>query len=466
MLVMPIIQEATLPTPALLGIAAGAITLLLVLIIAVRLHAFFSLIIVSILTATAAGTPAKDLLDTLLKPLGDTLSDVALLVGFGAVLGRIIETSGGAQVLADRLIRLFGEKRASLAVSVASLVFGFPIFLDAAFVVFLPIIYTVARRIGGGVLRYALPSLGALAVMHALVPPHPGPSAAGDILSADLGTVLLVGLLVGIPTWYVAGYHLSRWLARRNPEIAVPDILGRPPEKRESLPALWTILLVLLLTLFLILLSTGLSTLQTAGVVSTHNRLVQIGSFIGETPIALLISTLLAMYLLVIRRRAGHLGSALEDIVDSAVAPICAIILITGAGGMFGGVLEKTGIGDAIAKGLTGLGIPVILAAFLIALMVRLAQGSATVAGTTAAGLIAPAVSAANITNPVALAAVVVALLGGAIAASHVNDSGFWLVSRFLGLDTVLTLKTWTIVTSGVGFMAFGLSWLVFLVAS
>ncbi|MBC7725135.1 MAG: GntP family permease [Burkholderiaceae bacterium] len=464
-----ILQQATselaLPVPALLGIAVAAVAVLLLLIIKFRLHAFFSLIIVSLLTAVATGVTASDLLVVLVGPFGATLGNVALLVGFGAVLGRMVEVSGGAQVLADAMLRRFGEKRAPLALSVASLLFGFPIFLDAAFIVMLPIIYGVARRLGGGLLLYALPATGAFLMMHALVPPHPGPVAASGILGADVGLVLVIALLVGLPTWYIAGYRLALWLAKRHPDMPVPNLLGAPPKDAENPPRFGTVLLVLLLPLVLIFANTGANTLATAGVIDRTELWVGILLFIGSTPIALLISTLLAMYLLIVRRHPGKLGGALEEVVDDALAPVCSIILITGAGGMFGGVLTATGIGGAMASSLDAIGLPIIVAGFLIAIIMRVAQGSATVAGTTAAGLMAPAVLASGETSPLALACIVVAIVAGAITFSHVNDSGFWLVSRFLGLTTKQALQTWTVLATAIGFMAFGLVWVVYQVA-
>ncbi|MFC5930518.1 GntP family permease [Cryobacterium melibiosiphilum] len=454
--------ELALPIPALLSIAIGAVVVLLVLIIKVRMHAFFALIIVSIVTAVVAGVSADELIDTLVGPFGRTLGNVALLVGFGAVLGRIVETSGGAQVLADSLLRKFGEKRAPLALSVASLLFGFPIFLDAGFLVMLPIIYTVARRLGGGLLLYALPAAGAFLMMHAIVPPHPGPVAAAGIIGADVGLVLMVALLVGLPTWYVAGYRLALVLAKRHPGIVVPELLGLPPKNVVNPPKFGIVLLVLLLPLVLIFMNTGLSTLIATGTVGEDQLWAQVLIFIGNTPIALLLSTLLAMYLLVIRRTRSSIGGALEDLVDDALAPVCSIILITGAGGMFGGVLTATGIGGAMAESLDAIGLPLILAGFLVAVIMRVAQGSATVAGTTAAGLMAPAILASGETSPIGLACITVAIVAGAITFSHVNDSGFWLVSRFLGLSTSLALKTWSVIATAIGFMAFGLVWILY----
>jgi len=376
------------------------------------------------------------------------------------------ETSGGAQVISEKLIGLFGEKRAPLALSVASLLFGFPIFLDAGFIVMLPIIYTVARRVGGGLLRYALPSAGAFLVMHALVPPHPGPVAAAGIVGADVGLVLMVGLLVGLPTWYVAGYRLALVLAARTQMISVPELLGKPKENQENPPDFGVVLGLLLLPLVLIFMNTGFKTLQATGHVPEDALWVQILIFLGNTPIALLISTLLAMYLLIVRRHEGPIGGALEKVVDDALAPVCSIILITGAGGIFGGVLTATGIGGAMATSLQAVGMPLILAGFLIAVIMRVAQGSATVAGTTAAGLMAPAVAASGDQSPLALACIVVAIVAGAITLSHVNDSGFWLVSRFLGISTKTALSTWTVIATAIGVMSFALCWLLYVLVA
>lgn len=457
----------TLSTPALLGVAAAAIALLLVLIIRFRVHAFLALIVVSLLTAVATGISAADIVPTLLGGFGTTLGSVALLVGLGAMLGRMLEVSGGADVLTNALIRRFGEKRAPLALSVASLLFGFPIFFDAGLVVMLPIIFTVARRLGGSLLLYAFPAASAFSVMHIFVPPHPGPVAATGLLGADVGLVLILGLLVALPTWYVVGYLFGTFLGRRI-QVPVPDILAAPQGSAESefrsTPKLGTIFFLLLLPLVLIFLNTGLNMLATAGVVSLEDNWVQVLRTLGETPVALLITVFLAMWML--GHRQGKKHSLVETVVDSALGPVCSIILITGAGGMFGGVLRASGIGNALAASLEAVGLPVIVAGFVIAAIVRVAQGSATVALTTAAALVQPVVAGNAGYNPAELAAIVLALAAGSVFAGHVNDSGFWLVSRFFGMDTKTTLKTWTVGQALIGVIGFTLALAIFLVAS
>ncbi|MGB3257788.1 MAG: GntP family permease [Ornithinimicrobium sp.] len=455
------------PTWLLITIAVLAIALLLFLIIKVRLHAFFSLIVVSVLTGLAAGIAVGDVIDVVIAGFSTTVGSVALLVGFGAVLGRLVEMTGGAQVLADKMLDRFGEERAPLALAVASLFYAFPIFLDAGFIVMLPIIYTVARRLGGSFMLYVLPSIGAFLMMHALTPPHPGPTAAATVMGADIGLVVVVALLVGLPTWYLAGYRLGLFIAKRYPDMPVPNLLGEPKDySEEERPAFGTVMFVLLLPLVLIFFNTIFSTLEASGTVADDNLVFQMSRLIGTTAIALLIAALLAMVLLYIvprRRRGEKIGGLLEDLVDDALAPVCSIILITGAGGAFGRILTETGIGQTIADGLDALGLPIMLAGFLVAIAFRVAQGSATVAATTAGSIMAPAVATMGI-DGIALASVVVGITAGSITFSHVNDSGFWLIGRFCGFDTVTTLKTWSVIGTAIGFMAFALAAVVYVI--
>ncbi|MGJ7440181.1 GntP family permease [Aquipuribacter sp. MA13-6] len=487
--------------PVLLLIAAGAVALLLFLVIRLKLHAFIALVLVSLLTALVTGIPFADIPSALLSGFGSTLASVALLVGFGVMIGRLLEVTGGAQVLADTLVARFGEKRAPLALGVASLIFGFPIFFDAGLVVFLPIILTVARRFGGSLLLYALPAAGAFAAMHAFVPPHPGPVAASELLGANIGLTLFVGLLVAIPSWYIGVYLFSRWAGHRfyipTPAVmggaGLSDGSGSPDDVRggtgggsghgngsspagtatatatrqetgtpQDLPTFGTVLGILLLPLVLIGLNTGITTLGTAGVIDAEQTWAQALVLLGQTPVALLITLLVAI--VVLGRRQGRSWSDVETLLNDSLGPICSIILITGAGGMFGGVLRTSGIGAALSDSLSDLGLPIIVAAFLIATALRVAQGSATVALTTAAGLIAPAVAATDGLSELHLSLVVMAIAAGATVLSHVNDSGFWLVSRFFGMDEKTTLKTWTVMETTLGTTAFLIAFAVWVV--
>lgn len=461
----------TLSTPALLGLAAAAIALLLVLIIRFRVHAFLALVLTSLATAIAAGIPAGSVITTMTSGFGSTLASVALLVGLGAMLGRMLETSGGADILTNWLISKFGEKRAPLALSVASLLFGFPIFFDAGLVVMLPIIFTVARRLGGSLLFYAIPAATAFSVMHVFVPPHPGPVAASGLLEANVGLVLLLGLLVAIPTWYVAGHLFGKFIGKKF-DIAVPNILDaalgvqKDGEKDpfKSSPSVGTVFSLLLLPLILIFMNTGLNMLGSAGVVDPKAEWVQWLRLLGETPVALLITVFLGMILLGFRK--GKSKTLIETVVDSALGPVCSIILITGAGGMFGGVLRASGIGQAIASSLESVGMPLIIAGFLIAAIVRLAQGSATVALTTAAAIVQPAVLADASLSAFQVATMVLALAAGSVFAGHVNDSGFWLVSRFFQMDVSTTLRVWTVGQALVSVVGFACVMVLYAVAT
>ena len=469
----------------LLLIAAAAVALLLFLIMKVKLHAFVALVLVSVVTAVAAGIPVGDVPDALIYGFADTIGSVALLVGFGVMIGRLLEVTGGAQVLADTLIGRFGEKRAPVALGVAALLFGMPIFFDAGLVVFLPIILTVARRFGGSLLLYALPAAGGFAAMHALVPPHPGPVAAAGALEADIGLTLLVGVPIAVVSWYVGVLLVSRVLGRRF-QVDIPEaIFGHMREgdaegpdgasggggvsgggtatatRTVAPPRFGTVIGLLLLPFVLISFNTVLATLIEAGVVTEGATWAEALMLLGDTTVALLITTLVAIAVL---GAPGRSMATVSSILDDALGPICSIILITGAGGMFGGVLELSGIGQALSDSLSDLGMSLILQAFLISALLRVAQGSATVALTTAAGLLAPAAASAGL-GELQLVLLVMAIAAGATVLSHVNDSGFWLVSRFFGMDEKTTLKTWTVMETTLGLSAFAIAALLWPVA-
>jgi GntP family gluconate:H+ symporter len=459
---MPDEWSQTLGTAPLLGIAAAAIALILVLIIALKLHAFLTLVVVSLLTAVATGIPINVLVDVLTGEFGKTLGGVALLIGLGAILGRLVESSGGAKAIADLMVSSFGEKRAALALGVASLFLGFPIFFDAGLVVMLPIIFAVARRIGGpNLLLYGLTGAAAFSVMHVFVPPHPGPVSATEFYDANLGFVLLLGIVIAIPTWYISGYLWARFVNTRVPLI-VPALFGSTDEDQpENPPNPWTVIGILLIPIVLIFANTGLGALASAGVVDADAAWVQALTLVGSSAVALLISVIVA--LLVLGKFRGETGSALEKLVEGTFGPVASVILITGAGGMFGGVLRASGIGDALEQSLADIGLPTIVAAYLIAVILRIAQGSATVALVTTAGLVSPAVLAGGYST-IDVAAITLATAAGSVIASHVNDSGFWLVGRLMDMDVKTTLKTWTVQQTLESVVGFAFAVLIFVV--
>lgn len=461
-------MEPAYSAGVLLTIAAIAVAMLLFLIIKIKMHAFVALVLVSLLTAVAAGIPLSDVPAATLAAFSSTLGQVALLVGLGAMIGRLLEVTGGAQVLADTLIGRFGEQRAPLGVGIAALLFGFPIFFDAGLVVFLPIIFSVARRFGKSLLLYALPAAGAFAAMHAIVPPHPGPVTAATELGGSVGLTLLVGVPAAFISWYV-GVYLFTIAYAKNIDVPLresmlvglssgdPVALGDGPDGRPrpaTPPSFGAVLGILLLPLVLIGLNTTLTTLRTVGTVPEGAAWVDLLLLVGQTPVALLITVLVATYTLGTK---GRSLATIEGILNDALAPICAVILITGAGGMFGGVLRQSGIGAALESSLSDLGLPLIVSAFLIATILRVAQGSATVALVTTAGLLSAGVAAADLSD-LKVVCLVLAIAAGATVLSHVNDSGFWLVSRFFGMDVKTTLKTWTVMETTLGLAIFGVA--------
>ncbi|WP_300917533.1 GntP family permease [Corynebacterium stationis] len=451
--------EPTMSAGPLLGIALAAIVLILLLVIKFRIHAFVTLIIVSALTAIAAGIPIAGVVPTMIDGFGSTIASVALLVGLGAMIGRLVEASGGAQSLADALVNAFGAKRAPLALGIASLIMGFPIFFDAGLIVMLPVIFAVARRLDGPVLAYGMPSAGAFSVMHVFLPPHPGPVAAAEFFSADIGYILGLGLIVALPTWYVSGYLWGLFLGKKFTFKVSDALLGEQSDHDPATAASpLKVISVMMLPMLLIFCNTGVNTLSVAGTIDATDTFAEILTFIGQTPIALLLTLIIAMAVLGPKDREN-----IEKLMDGALGPICSVILITGAGGMFGGVLRTSGIGDALADSMSDLGIPVIFAAYLVAAALRVAQGSATVALTTAAALMAPAVEAANM-NEIQLALLVLATAAGSVFSSLVNDSGFWLVGRLMGMDVSTTLRTWTlnqVFISVIGFIVVLILWAI-----
>ena len=447
-------------TSYLLSVACIAVVVLLVLIMKLRVHAFASLVVVSAFTALATGIPYDKIIPGMMSGFGGTLASVALLVGLGAMIGKILEQSGGAQVLADTLIKILGEKKAPLALGIASLLFAFPIFFDAGLVVMLPVILSVGKRLGGSLLMYAMPATGAFSVMHVFLPPHPGPVAAASVLGANVGLLVFVGLCIALPTWYLSSYLFGLWCGKKW-FVKVPELFSDDSQDQVKVtpPKFATVLAILLTPVILIFINTGITTLQSTGVLPKSEMLSFLTIF-GQTPIALLITLLLC--LVVFGKEFGM--KQLEKFCDKALAPICSVVLVTGAGGMFGGILRTSGIGDALASTLSDLGIPVICAAFIISACLRVAQGSATVALTTTAALIAPTLAGADLSQ-IEICTIVVAVAAGSVVLSHFNDSGFWLFKGLYGIDEKTTLKTWTVLETLIGVIGFAIAAIIYIIA-
>jgi GntP family gluconate:H+ symporter len=479
----------------LLTVAAVGIALLLLLIIKIRLDPFVSLLLVSAGVAVAAGIPLAEIVPDMEGGMGKVLAHVAPIVGLGAMLGKMLEVSGGAQKIADRLLKLFGEHRAPLALGVTGLVFGIPVFFDVGVIVLAPVVYAAAKRGGKGMLYYALPLAAGLAIVHGLLPPHPGPVAAAGLLHADMGLIIMFGLVCAVPAWILGGYFYSKWIAKRifvpipdyveesfhdefnegarplgelpaggdindgaSGELASPSGTTRTspapaPVAAETAPqaGFLTVMSIILLPIVLILLQTFSSII----INDPENTVQQVLSFIGSPLMALLIAVLVSFYVLGVRR--GWSSKHLVTVAESALKPVGMILLVVGAGGVFGSVLVASGVGDVLSSSLTSTGLPLIVLAFVIALALRIAQGSATVAIVATSGIIATLVEQAHL-SPAHLALICIAMGAGATSTSHVNDAGYWLVSRYFGISEKDTLKSWTVLETIMGFTAFGVA--------
>ncbi|MDT0434405.1 MULTISPECIES: GntP family permease [Streptomyces] len=449
-------------TAGLLTVAALGIALLLLLIIKARLQPFVALLAVSIAVGLMAGLSVTELFGTVQRSdavstiesgMGGILGHVAIIIGLGTMLGAILEVSGGAEVLASRLLRLFGEKRAPLAMGVTGIVFGIPVFFDVGIFVLAPIVYAAAKRSGRSVLLYCLPLLAGLSMTHAFLPPHPGPVAAAGLLHVDLGWVILMGVVCGIPA-VLAAWAFSAWVGRR---IFVPvpqDMVEAADEAKEAVLAeqraagtepgerpvpLGTVLGIIGTPLVLILAATFSSIALDP---STGRSVVE---FFGHPFVALTIALLLAYYLLGVRR--GWSRASLEKVSTSSLKPVGNILLVVGAGGVFGAVLKASGVAQALSDTFHDVGLPVLVLAYLISLVLRVAQGSATVAIVTTAGIVAPLLAAGDHSQAF-VALVIMAISAGSIFASHVNDGGFWMVAKYFGISERDTLRTWTVLES------------------
>lgn len=434
-------------TAALIGLVLFAVGLLLALVVVVRLHAFVALLATSLVVAVVGGVPLGEIADEIQRQMGTTLGYIAVVIGLGAMFGEILRRSGGAESIARRLLGAFGEERAPQALALTGLVVAIPVFFDVALVLLIPLVYTLAERSRRSLLYYAVPLLAGIAVAHAFIPPTPGPVAVAGLLGADLGWVILFGLLAGAPATAVGGLWFGRRIAARI-HLGVPESMRAPAQADDDAtparrPGFATAAGLVALPLALILVGTVSAVVLPDG--SPSHRIL---SFAGHPFVALLATTLVSFWAL--GTRLGYSASEVRETAGKALEPVGMIVLVTGAGGVFGKVLFGTGVGAAAAEWMASSRLPLVLLAFLIATVVRVAQGSATVSMVTAASLVAPIVETGE-SSPALLAALTVAIACGATVLSHVNDSGFWLVGRFLGMSEAQTLRVWTVMETLVG---------------
>lgn len=477
-----------MPVPVLLAIGVGGILLLLLLIVKFKVNAFLALLITSILVGLAAGiplatipatedTPEKlGIIPAIIAGMGGTLGSVAILVALGSMLGRIIELSGGAASLSGRFTKLLGPRRVSGALTAAALILAIPVFFDVGFIILVPIIYGFSQAAGLNPVKFGLPIAGVMLAVHVAVPPHPGVVGGAALLGADVGMLTLLGIAIAIPLG-VLSHFVSKWLNRKDyPMLASTKVMfedfgggddtgaaGVGPgttmtgtlTRTEAPPSAAMILTLILTPLVMIGLGTTAATVLPAG-----SPARDILGFIGAPIFALLVTVLLAGFFLGVRR--GWSSAHISDVFESALPPAAIVILVTGAGGAFARILTESGIGRALADTLLATGLPLILLAFLVSLALRAAQGSATVAILTTAGLLSEAVASGGF-SPIQIVVITLAIAFGALGLSHVNDSGFWVVTRYLGLNVADGLRTWTVLTTVLGVVGFLLTFVVWL---
>ncbi len=429
---------------ATFGVAA-----LLLLIMARRLPAFPALLVAALLTGLAAGLSPDAVLSAIQSGMGGVLGFIAVIVGLGALLSVFLEAGGGAKAIALQLLEGRSSGVAVWLMGLVGIVISIPVFFDVGLILLMPVIVALARRSGGAPLLFGLPLLAGLAAAHAFVPPTPGPIAVADILGADIGWVILFGLVAAVPAMMVGGPVYAR-IAERAGYLKVPfEAIATSEELQAAVePGLAIRAVLTILTPLVLIVASVLTKMLEFDATLLGQAVV----FIGHPFVALLIACGMA-YLLLRPSDAGGKAS-LKEGLERAFEPTAAIILVTGAGGAFKQVLIDTKAGAQLAEIALASGVAPMMAAFILAALVRVMQGSATVAMLTAAGLVAPIATAAAISGP-DLALMTIAIAAGASVLSHVNDSGFWLVSRYFGLTVSETLKTWTVASTLVGLTGF-----------
>lgn len=449
-------DAAALDSTRLIIAALIGLALLLLLIIKFKIHAMLSILIGAVTIGLIAGMPFSDIVTAVDDGIGNTLKGIALLVGLGSMFGAILDASGGAQTLAVTMVKRFGDKKAAWALGITGLVIAMPVFFDAGLIILIPLAFSLAKRTKRSSLFYVIPLLAGLAVGHAFIPPTPGPVLVATMLNVDLGWVILVGIFCGTCAMIVAGPVWGSICGRKF-DVPVPDHVANQEDFDESkLPGFGTVVGIILIPLVLIVLK------SLAGVIPALAGIEPVLSFLGQPFMALLLATLVAMFLL--GTRHGYTLPELEKIMTKSLEPTGLILLVTACGGVLRYMLQYSGLGDVIGNAVASANLPLVLVAFLVAALVRICVGSATVAMTMAAGIIA-AMPGISELSPMYLACVTAAVAGGSTVCSHFNDSGFWLVKSLVGLDEKTTLKTWTIMETlvgGVGFLvAFIISFFV-----
>lgn len=439
----------------LIAAAVVGIAILLILIIRFKLHPIISMMLSAVIIGVGAGMPLSMISETVEKGVGKTLQGIALLVGLGSMFGGILEASGGAQKIAETLIDKFGQKKAGWALGITGLVIGTTVFFEAGVVVLIPLVFSVVRTTKKSTLYYAIPLLAGLASGYAFVPPSAGSVLTANALDVNLGMMIMVGVPTAIISMLIAGIIWGSFIGNKI-FAALPEEGNETVHSDKELPPFGLVLSVVLIPLVLILLGT------ISKYVTILQPVADILGFVGKPFFALTIATLAAMYFLGIRR--GFTGAQIKAIFDKSLKPTGMILLVIASGGVIRWMLQDSGLGNIIGPILESSSMPLILVAFLIALLVRASVGSSIVAMTMASGIMA-SMPAVMETSMLYRAAMCCAICGGATALSHVNDAGFWLVGTFLHIDEKTTLKSWTVMETLIGISALIVSMIISIVA-
>ncbi len=415
------------------------VLLLLVLIIVFKLHAFISFIIVSLFLGVSQDLSFVESIESIKTGMGSTLGSLVIILGFGAMLGKMVADSGAAQKITETMIRLAGLKNIQWALVVTGFIVGIPMFYSVGFVILIPLVFTVAVTTRLPILYVGIPMLASLSVTHGYLPPHPAPTAISEMLGADIGLTLIYGIIIAIPAIIVGGVFFSRTLKKYNPK-PLAEFYKEEPMKEELLPSTAISLVTALMPLILIGTSAVLRLM-----LGSENLVVQKLSFLGHPSLAMLFSVLFAIFTLGLRNGKNMKTLMLE--LSVAVSSITMILLIIAGAGAFKQILVDTGVSDYIGSLLSNSTISPLVLAWMIAATIRVCVGSATVAGLTAAGIILPMVSTTS--TPTEL--IVLAIGSGSLMLSHVNDGGFWMFKEYFNMSLKDTFKTWTVMETIVG---------------
>ena len=421
---------------ALLLVTLFGVALVVLLIIWLKVPAFIALAVASLGVGLAARMPLADIPRAFQQGVGDTLGFIAMVIGLGTIIGKLLAESGGAVVVSSALVRALGAQRLDWALMLSGFIIGLPVFFQVGLVLLAPVLFTLARQTGTPMLRLGIPLIAGLSAAHGLVPPHPGPLAAIERLGADTGRTLFYSLIVGLPIAVVGGPFFGRFISQhvRVEAGAMADQLTGSRTAASRAPSLAVTLITILLPVLLMLLSALVQIALPDGAV---RRWIL---FAGSPLVAMLLATVLSLFTL--GRACGFDRARLLRFAEEALPPIAGVLLVVGAGGGFGRVLTAAGADRAIAQAMTGFRLSPLVLGWVIASLLRLAVGSATVAVVTAASIMAPIAAATPGINKDLL---VVAIGAGSLIASHVNDGGFWLVKEYLNMTVPQTLATWTV---------------------